>query len=98
MTIAEFSYPIFSFIALKTLNYLTFQSFDFECTWWRLFQKHVVRIKFDIYVLLDARSRLKSHLVHIKAILLMGKGTLTYFSNLYKRTINRLKTNINIHL
>jgi hypothetical protein len=23
-------------------NYLVFQYFDFECTWWRLFQKHVM--------------------------------------------------------
>ena len=34
----------------KLLNYLAFQSFDFERTWWRLFQKDVVRTKFDIYV------------------------------------------------
>ena len=33
-----------------TLNYLAFQSFDFERTWWRLFQKRVVCTKFDIYV------------------------------------------------
>ena len=33
-----------------TLNYLAFQSFDFQCTWWRLFQKRVMRTKFDIYV------------------------------------------------
>ena len=39
----------FDLIAPKTLNYLTFQSFDFECTWWRLFQKRSVRTKFDIY-------------------------------------------------
>ena len=26
-----------------------FKSFDFERTWWRLFQKRVVRTKFDIY-------------------------------------------------
>jgi hypothetical protein len=26
-----------------------FQSFDFERTWWRSVQKHVVRTKFDIY-------------------------------------------------
>jgi hypothetical protein len=32
------------------LNYLSFQSFDFERTWWRLFQKRVVRTKFNIYV------------------------------------------------
>ena len=29
------------------LNYLTFQSFEFELTWWRLFQKCIVGIKFD---------------------------------------------------
>jgi len=29
---------------------LSFQSLDFECTWWRLFQKHIVHTKFDIYV------------------------------------------------
>jgi len=38
---------------------LAFQSFNFECTWWRLlqkrtwwrlFQKHIVRTKFDISV------------------------------------------------
>jgi len=38
------------FIAPKTLNFLAFQSFDFESTWWKLFQKRVVRTKFDIYV------------------------------------------------
>jgi len=39
----------FGFIASKTLNYLAFQTFDFEHTWWRLFQKRVVRTKFEIY-------------------------------------------------
>jgi len=29
---------------------LTFQYFDIERTRWRLFQKHVVRTNFDIYV------------------------------------------------
>ena len=42
----------FSCIAPKALNSLTFQSFDFERTWWRLFQKRVVCTKFEIYVLL----------------------------------------------
>ena len=32
------------------LNVLTFQSFDFEGTWWRLFQKRVVWNKLEIYV------------------------------------------------
>jgi hypothetical protein len=45
----------FSFIAPKTLNDLVFQSFDFENTWWRLFQKHVVRTKLDIYVFIEPR-------------------------------------------
>ena len=40
----------FGFIVPKTLNYLAFQSFNFERTWWRLFQKCVVRTKLDIYV------------------------------------------------
>ena len=39
----------FGFITHKTLNYLAFQSLDFERTWWRLFQKRVVRAKLDIY-------------------------------------------------
>ena len=30
--------------------YMALQSFDLECTWWRLFQKCVMRIKLDIYV------------------------------------------------
>ena len=34
----------------QTSNYLSYQSFAFERTRWRLFQKHVVHIKFDIYV------------------------------------------------
>jgi hypothetical protein len=40
----------FGFIAPKTLNYLALQSFDFERTWWRLFQKRVMRTKVYIYV------------------------------------------------
>jgi hypothetical protein len=32
------------------LNYLAFQSVDYERTWWMLFQKGVLRTKFDIYV------------------------------------------------
>jgi hypothetical protein len=31
-------FKTFGFIALKTLKYLASQSFDFERTWWRLFQ------------------------------------------------------------
>jgi hypothetical protein len=38
------------------LNYLTFQPFDFERTWWRLFQKRVVHTKFDIYFFISAHD------------------------------------------
>ena len=33
----------------KFKNYLAFQYFDFERTWWNLLQNDVLRIKFDIY-------------------------------------------------
>jgi hypothetical protein len=40
-----------TFFALYTffLNYMVFQPFDFERTWWRLFQKRVVCTKFDMF-------------------------------------------------
>jgi len=34
---------------LKIWNYMSIQSFDFERTWWRLFQKPAVHTKLDIY-------------------------------------------------
>jgi len=34
------------------INYSVFQSFDYECTWWSLFQKCVMLTKFDIYTFL----------------------------------------------
>jgi hypothetical protein len=34
----------------RLLNYLAFQFFDYERAWWRLFQKHFVYTKLDIYV------------------------------------------------
>ena len=42
-------YMLFGFFAPKTLNYFAFHLFDFERTWWMLFQKRIVRIKLDIY-------------------------------------------------
>jgi len=44
------------FIAPKSVNYFAFQSFDFERTWWRFFQKRVVRTKFGIYVFIYLRK------------------------------------------
>ena len=46
---------LFGKIAPKSLYYLAFQSFDFEGTWWRSFQKHVGRTKFDIFVFILAK-------------------------------------------
>jgi hypothetical protein len=65
----------FGLLAPKTLKqYLVFQPFDFERSWWRLFQKHVVRTKFDIYVFIkhnsetifnfEPKSTCQYHLVH----------------------------------
>ena len=31
-----------------------YQSLDFECVWWKLFQKHVVCTEFDIYVFIKS--------------------------------------------
>ena len=44
--------PLF-FLLPKTLNYLTFQSFNSECTWWKLFLTRAVHTKLDIYVFID---------------------------------------------
>ena len=38
------------FIAPKTLINLAFQFFECGSTWWRLFLKHVLHTKFDVYV------------------------------------------------
>jgi hypothetical protein len=34
----------FGFMASTTLNYLAFQSFDFERTWWRLFWAYLMKV------------------------------------------------------
>jgi hypothetical protein len=45
-------YVIVFTCAQRILNYLTIQSFIYECTWWRLFQKRTMHTKVDIYILL----------------------------------------------
>jgi hypothetical protein len=47
----------FGFIVLKIFNYLAFQSFDFERTWWKLFQKRTIGTNVDIYVFISANPR-----------------------------------------
>ena len=56
---------LFGFIAPTILNYLAFQSFDFEHTWWRLFQKRVVRTRFDIYVFIERKILMELHCTSI---------------------------------
>ena len=43
-------FMLFGSFAPTTLNYLALKSFDFERTWWRLFQKRLVSTKFEIHV------------------------------------------------
>ena len=44
------TFIIYLLLTFIIFLYLVFQSFDIECTWWKLFQKHVVHTNFDIYV------------------------------------------------
>ena len=67
-------FRLFGFNATKTINYLPFQSFDVERTRWRLFQKRVVRTKFDIYdfifdiVSVQLGSEYDMHILHTQYI------------------------------
>jgi hypothetical protein len=61
------------------LNYLVFQPFGCECTWWRLIQKRNVRTKLDIYVYI---------------IILLELDTPEYFLFLRRIWITRLYTNL----
>jgi hypothetical protein len=36
----------------RLLNYVAFQSLNYERTWWNLLQKHIVSTELDIHVLL----------------------------------------------
>jgi hypothetical protein len=53
VTIPKFWYPVdtcWPSCFQRLLNYFGFQSYDHECTLWRLFQKHFVISKFDICI------------------------------------------------
>jgi hypothetical protein len=43
--------PLVYLLPKSKTNYLAFQFFDIERTWWGLYQKRVVPTKFDIFVL-----------------------------------------------
>ena len=47
------------------IDYLVFQSFDFERTWWSLFQKSVVRTWFDIYVFITDAVYGNTYYMHL---------------------------------
>ena len=66
----------FGFIAPKNLNYLAFKSFDFERTRWRLFQKRVVRTKFDIYIFIITLTRINISYVQNLLVIVDSTGTL----------------------
>jgi hypothetical protein len=42
-------------IGVLDINFNVFNFFDYERSWWRLFQKRVVRVKVDIYVFMDSK-------------------------------------------
>jgi hypothetical protein len=41
-------FKYFDFIASKYLNYLDFQSFDFERIWWRLFWAYPMKVILNV--------------------------------------------------
>ena len=49
------------FYLTKILIYLAFKYFDLERTWWRLFQKRVVRTKLHLCILLHMTINRKQH-------------------------------------
>jgi hypothetical protein len=50
MTLVGVVYPLIFLLPM------TFKLFGFELSWWRLFQKYIVCIRFDIYVFTSMRS------------------------------------------
>ena len=56
MTLSDFGCPGWSlwyYCSQECWDYLVYQSFDFEHTWWRWIQRRVVCAKFDVYVFID---------------------------------------------
>ena len=56
-TLADFGNPDLLVYLLpkhfKLFGFPTFRLWAYTCIWWRLFQKHVVRTTFDIYVFIN---------------------------------------------
>jgi hypothetical protein len=56
LTLVDLGYPVYAlwfYCSQNFLNYLVFQPFDFERTWWRLYQARLVRTKLDIYFFIE---------------------------------------------
>ena len=70
----------------QSLNYLVDQSFDFEGTWWRLFQKSVVFTEFVTYVfnMFHCLSFCLSYFSHLIVFLLLAVSD--YFFGILKIT------------
>ena len=51
--------PLFGYVANKARTYL---AFEFERTWWMLFQKRTVRSQFNIYVFINVKAKYKSYI------------------------------------
>jgi hypothetical protein len=74
-----FSFHLF-YLLLNTLNYMAFQSFDYEHTCKRLFQKHFVHTKLDIYVFKNDASR---YMCHYKSIICRIVNFIMHFAFLF---------------
>ena len=46
--------PLVYLLQKFCLHYLDFQFLDYEHTWWRLFQKRFMHLKFDIYICIQS--------------------------------------------
>ena len=72
MTLSDFGSPgwsLWHYCSQECLDYLFYQSFDFEHTWSRWFQRWVVCTKFHVYVFIDTSDKAavvwRKHYAHI---------------------------------
>jgi len=76
----------FGIISKHFSNYLAFQNFDIERTWWRLFQNHTVGTKFHKSVFIQPYYYWNSA---------NTLGIMRYHDKLYLHMIQILYTNLN---
>jgi hypothetical protein len=71
--LAECSDPVLGpLVLLVTNTFKLFQSFDFECTRWTLFQKRGMCTKFDIYIFICKPLDLWTQSISIAKIYYLG--------------------------